>query len=197
MQVVDKKTPITEAFKLADDVLRQGVQGISDLIVFPGLINLDFADVKAIMSGQGAALMGIGFGNGDTRAADAARDAVASPLLETTIAGAKGILLNVTGGPDLTLYEVNEAAQLVSESADPDAQIIFGTVIDEHMKGEVKITVIATGFTGQIDVLGTLAYEPAARSVMAGAPAFTIGGRSSSPPNADDLDIPAFLRDRR
>jgi cell division protein FtsZ len=197
MQVVDKKTPITEAFKLADDVLRQGVQGISDLIVFPGLINLDFADVKAIMSGQGAALMGIGFGNGDTRAADAARDAVASPLLETTIAGAKGILLNVTGGPDLTLYEVNEAAQLVSESADPDAQIIFGTVIDEQMKGEVKITVIATGFTGQIDVLGTLAYEPAGRSVMVQSPAFTIGGRSATPPNADDLDIPAFLRDRR
>ncbi len=197
MQVVDKRTPITEAFKLADDVLRQGVQGISDLIVFPGLINLDFADVKAIMSGQGAALMGIGFGNGDTRAADAARDAVASPLLETTIAGAKGILLNVTGGPDLTLYEVNEAAQLVSESADPDAQIIFGTVIDEQMKGEVKITVIATGFTGHIDVLGTLAYEPAARPVTAAAPAFTIGGRSATPPNADDLDIPAFLRDRR
>ncbi|HBV95214.1 MAG TPA: cell division protein FtsZ, partial [Chloroflexi bacterium] len=113
MQVVDKKTTITEAFKVADDVLRQGVQGISDLIVYPGLINLDFADVKAVMSGQGAALMGIGFGTGDTRAADAARDAVASPLLETTIAGAKGILLNVTGGKDLTLYEVNEAAQLV------------------------------------------------------------------------------------
>ncbi|HKR99860.1 MAG TPA: cell division protein FtsZ [Candidatus Dormibacteraeota bacterium] len=199
MQVVDKKTPIGDAFKIADDVLRQGVQGISDLIVFPGLINLDFADVKTIMSGQGAALMGIGFGSGDTRAADAARDAVASPLLETTIAGAKGILLNVTGGTDLTLYEVNEAAQLVSESADPDAQIIFGTVIDEHMKGEVKITVIATGFTGQIDVLGTLAYEPAARSVVTEQrqPTFSVAGRPSGPFNADDLDIPAFLRDRR
>src|SRR5438552_856268 len=121
MQVTDKKTTITDAFRIADDVLRQGVQGISDLITYPGLINLDFADVKTIMSGQGAALMGIGFGSGDTRAADAARDAVASPLLETTIAGAKGILLNVTGGTDLTLYEVNEAAQLVSESADPAA----------------------------------------------------------------------------
>jgi cell division protein FtsZ len=198
-QVVDRKTPITEAFKVADDVLRQGVQGISDLILFPGLINLDFADVKAIMSGQGQALMGIGFGSGDTRAADAARDAVASPLLETTIAGAKGILLNVTGGPDLTLYEVNEAAELVSESADPDAQIIFGTVIDEHMKGEVKITVIATGFTGQIDVLGTLAYEPASRPVVTDQrqPTFSVGGRPSGPFNADDLDIPAFLRDRR
>ena len=198
MQVVDKKTPITEAFKVADDVLRQGVQGISDLIVFPGLINLDFADVKTIMSGQGAALMGIGFGTGDTRAADAARDAVASPLLETTIAGAKGILLNITGGNDLTLYEVNEAAQMVSESADPDAQIIFGTVIDETMKGEVKITVIATGFTGHIDVLGTLAYEPQTMPAPQPVerPAFAVQ-RPPIPVNADDLDIPAFLRDRR
>jgi len=196
MQVVDKKTSITDAFKVADDVLRQGVQGISDLIVYPGLINLDFADVKAIMAGQGAALMGIGFGTGDTRAADAARDAVASPLLETTIAGAKGILLNITGGSDLTLYEVNEAAQLVSESADKDAQIIFGTVIDESMKGEVKITVIATGFTGHIDVLGALAYEPQARPV-AQERAYAIPPRTQMPINPDDLDIPAFLRDRR
>jgi cell division protein FtsZ len=199
MQVVDKKTPIGDAFKIADDVLRQGVQGISDLIVYPGLINLDFADVKTIMSGQGAALMGIGFGSGDTRAADAARAAVASPLLETTIAGAKGILLNVTGGPDLTLYEVNEAAGLVSESADPDAAIIFGTVIDENMKGEVKITVIATGFTGAIDVLGTLAYEPANRPVTTSTerqPAFSLP-KSNGNYETDDLDIPAFLRDRR
>jgi cell division protein FtsZ len=190
MAVVDKKTPITDAFKIADDVLRQGVQGISDLIVFPGLINLDFADVKAIMSGQGAALMGIGFGSGDTRAADAARDAVASPLLETTIAGAKGILLNITGGPDLTLFEVNEAAQMVAESADPEAQIIFGTVIDERLQGEVKVTVIATGFTGNIDVHGTVAYEPVVRTVQERMPAY-------STLHADDLDIPAFLRDRR
>ena len=197
MQVVDKKTTITEAFKVADDVLRQGVQGISDLIVYPGLINLDFADVKAVMSGQGAALMGIGFGTGDTRAADAARDAVASPLLETTIAGAKGILLNVTGGKDLTLYEVNEAAQLVSELADKDAQIIFGTVIDESIKDEVKITVIATGFTGHIDVIGTLAYEPQARPMAQERPAFAMPQRHTIPGNPDDLDIPAFLRDRR
>jgi cell division protein FtsZ len=197
MQVVDKKTPITEAFKVADDVLRQGVQGISDLIVYPGLINLDFADVKAVMSGQGAALMGIGFGTGDTRAADAARDAVASPLLETTIAGAKGILLNVTGGKDLTLYEVTEAAQLVSESADKDAQVIFGCVIDETMKDEVKITVIATGFTGHIDVLGTLAYEPQARPVAQERSTFAMPQRHALQGNADDLDIPAFLRDRR
>jgi cell division protein FtsZ len=193
MQVVDKKMPITEAFKIADDVLRQGVQGISDLITYPGLINLDFADVKAIMSGQGQALMGIGFGDGDTRAADAARDAVASPLLETTIAGAKGILLNITGGQDLTLFEVNEAAQLVSESADPEAQIIFGTVIDERLAGEVKITVIATGFSGHIDVLGAMAYEPAARPVERER----VPAVAYSQLNADDLDIPAFLRDRR
>jgi len=197
MQVVDKKTTLSEAFKVADDVLRQGVQGISDLIVYPGLINLDFADVKAVMSGQGAALMGIGFGTGDTRAADAARDAVASPLLETTIAGAKGILLNVTGGKDLTLYEVNEAAQLVSESADKDAQVIFGCVIDETIKDEVKITVIATGFTGHIDVLGTLAYEPQARPVAQERSSFALPQRYALPGNADDLDIPAFLRDRR
>ncbi|MBV8196288.1 MAG: cell division protein FtsZ [Candidatus Dormibacteraeota bacterium] len=200
MQVIDKKTSIIDAFKVADDVLRQGVQGISDLILFPGVINLDFADVKTVMQGQGQALMGIGFGSGDTRAADAARDAVASPLLETTIAGAKGILLNITGGSDLTLYEVNEAAELISESADPEAQIIFGTVIDEHMKGEVKITVIATGFTGQIDVLGTLAYEPSSRPVVTEQrqPAtFSVAGRQTAPFNADDLDIPAFLRDRR
>jgi len=190
MAVVDKKTPITDAFKIADDVLRQGVQGISDLIVFPGLINLDFADVKAIMSGQGQALMGIGFGSGDTRAADAARDAVASPLLETTIAGAKGILLNITGGPDLTLFEVNEAAQMVAESADPEAHIIFGTVIDERLQGEVKVTVIATGFTGMIDVHGTVAYEPVVRPVQERMPSY-------STLRADDLDIPAFLRDRR
>ena len=200
MQVVEKKTSIVDAFKVADDVLRQGVQGISDLIVYPGIINLDFADVKAVMQGQGQALMGIGFGSGDTRAADAARDAVASPLLEQTIAGAKGILLNITGGTDLTLYEVNEAAELISESADPEAQIIFGTVIDDHMKGEVKITVIATGFSGQIDVLGTLAYEPQSRPLVTEQrqpTTFSVAGRPAGPYNADDLDIPAFLRDRR
>src|SRR5437879_535885 len=146
LDVTDKKVPFTEALKIADDVLRQGVQGISDLIVQPGLINLDFADVKAVMSGQGAALMGIGFGSGDQRASDAARDAVASPLLETSIDGARGILFNITGGTDLTLHEVNEAAEIVRGSADQDANIIFGTVIDEKMSGEIKITVVATGF---------------------------------------------------
>src|SRR5438445_634511 len=144
LDVTDKKVPFTEALKIADDVLRQGVQGISDLIVQPGLINLDFADVKAVMSGQGAALRGIGFGSGDQRASDAARDAVASPLLETSIDGARGILFNITGGTDLTLHEVNEAAEIVRASADQDANIIFGTVIDEKMSSEGQITVVAT-----------------------------------------------------
>jgi cell division protein FtsZ len=191
-------TTLGDAFKLADDVLRQGVQGISDLIVYPGLINLDFADVKTIMSGKGAALMGIGFGNGDTRAADAARDAVASPLLETTIAGAKGVLLNITGGPDLTMFEVQEALQLVAESADPAAEIIFGTVIDERYNGDIKVTVIATGFDPQFDVFGREVYEPAMRPVAAAAPQQherVAAGFGTY--NADDLDIPAFLRDRR
>ncbi len=214
LQVSDKKTTLVDAFRIADDVLRQGVQGISDLITYPGLINLDFADVKAIMSGQGAALMGIGFGSGDTRAADAARDAVASPLLETTIAGAKGVLLNITGGPDLTMFEVQEALQLVGESADPEAEIIFGTVIDERLNGEIKVTVIATGFVGgSEDMLSRGFFEPVARpvsqprpapmpmpapvSASASAAAHQGGAPSYAAYNPDDLDIPAFLRDRR
>ena len=198
LEVVDRKTPMAEAFKIADDVLRQGVQGISDLIVFPGLINLDFADVKTIMSNQGAALMGIGFGTGDTRAVDAAKNAISSPLLETTIEGAHGILLNITGGPDLTLVEVNEAANLVREAANAhDDNLIFGTVIDERMQGEVKVTVVATGFSadrvGQLDAFEGVDSEPSyvapKREEMAAAPTPTF--------DSEDLDIPAFLRNRR
>jgi cell division protein FtsZ len=204
LQVSDRKTTLLDAFRIADDVLRQGVQGISDLITNPGLINLDFADVKAIMSGRGAALMGIGFGNGDTRAPDAARDACASPLLETTIAGAKGVLLNITGGPDLTMFEVQEALQLVGEAVDPEAEIIFGTVIDDRLQGEVKVTVIATGFTQQLDVLGQQVYEPAARPLQSQT-LFTseppgqrvAAGYTAASYDPEDLDIPAFLRDRR
>jgi cell division protein FtsZ len=144
--VVEKDTSIVDAFRVVDDVLRQGVQGISDLITVPGLINLDFADVRAIMKDAGSALMGIGRGSGETRAADAARQAIASPLLEINIAGAQGVLFNITGGPSLSLYEVDEAAQIVKETSDPEANIIFGTVIDERMGDEVMITVIATGF---------------------------------------------------
>jgi cell division protein FtsZ len=144
--VVEKNTSIVDAFKVVDDVLRQGVQGISDLITVPGLINLDFADVRAIMKDAGSALMGIGRGTGETRAADAARAAIASPLLEINIAGAQGVLFNITGGPSLSLFEVDEAAQIIKETADPEANIIFGTVIDERGGDEVTITVIATGF---------------------------------------------------
>ncbi|HZK34673.1 MAG TPA: cell division protein FtsZ, partial [Bacillota bacterium] len=146
LQVVEKRTSMLDAFKVADDVLRQGVQGISDLIAVPGLVNLDFADVRTIMKEKGLAHMGIGKGNGDNRATDAAKQAIQSPLLETTIEGAKGVLLNITGGANLGLFEVNEAAELVSQAADPDANIIFGAVIDEALEDEIRIIVIATGF---------------------------------------------------
>src|SRR5437867_1623071 len=146
LQVVEKKTSMVDAFRIVDDVLRQGVQGISDLITVPGLINLDFADVKTIMTNAGSALMGIGHGSGESRAADAARQAIMSPLLEQSIDGARGVLFTITGGPDLTLFEVNEAAEIIHAAADPEANIIFGAVIDERMGGEVKISVIATGF---------------------------------------------------
>lgn len=146
LQVVEKKTSIIEAFKIADDVLRQGVKGISDLITIPGLINLDFADVRTIMFEAGSAMMGIGSGSGENRAVDAAEQAISSPLLEETITGAKGVIFNVTGGSDLTLHEVNDAAEVIYNAVDPDANIIFGAVIDEKLQNEVIITVIATGF---------------------------------------------------
>jgi cell division protein FtsZ len=149
LQVIDKKTSLFDAFGIVDDVLRQGVQGIADLIIYHGLINVDFADVKAIMSDAGSALMGIGHGTGDNRAIEAARAAIDSPLLELSIDGAKGILFNITGGPDLGMYEIDEAAKAITEAADPDANIIFGAIIDEAMQGEVKITVIATGFESE------------------------------------------------
>src|SRR6266702_2638684 len=149
LQVADKKMPLSEAFRLADDVLRQGIQGISDLITVPGLINLDFADVRAIMSTAGSALMAIGEAGGDNRAVDAAHLAISSPLLDIDIAGARGVLFNITGGLDLTLYEVNEAADIISKAAHPEANIIFGAVQDNAFDGKVKITVIATGFDGQ------------------------------------------------
>lgn len=146
LQVVEKKASIIEAFKIADDVLKQGVQGISDLITIPGLVNLDFADVKTIMMDTGIAHMGVGRSTGENRAAEAAKQAIHSPLLETSITGATGVLLNITGGSNLGLFEVNEAAELVSQAADPDANIIFGAVIDEKLQDEIRITVIATGF---------------------------------------------------
>ncbi|HKL09897.1 MAG TPA: cell division protein FtsZ [Clostridia bacterium] len=158
LQVVEKKASIMQAFQVADDVLRQGVQGISDLISIPGLVNLDFADVKTIMHEKGLAHMGIGKAAGENRAKEAAQMAIQSPLLETTINGSKGVLLNITGGTDLGLFEINEAAELVSEAADSDANIIFGAVIDDDMKDEIRITVIATGFEKYMG----LAAEPIA-----------------------------------
>ncbi|WP_010292881.1 cell division protein FtsZ [Clostridium senegalense] len=146
LTMVDKKTTLVDSFRKADDVLRQGVQGISDLITIPGIINLDFADISTIMLDKGLAHMGVGYGNGDNRAQEATREAISSPLLETSIVGATGVLLNITGGADLSLLEINEAAQIVQEEADPDANIIFGAVIDESLNDEIRITVIATGF---------------------------------------------------
>jgi cell division protein FtsZ len=176
LQIVDKNTPMLEAFRTVDDVLRQGVQGISDLITITGLINVDFADVKTIMCQAGSALMGIGVAKGENRAVTAAKMAVESPLLESTIDGAKGVLLNITGSSNLGLYEVNEAAAIISEAADPDANIIFGAVIDESLGEEIRITVIATGFEKQRNkrmVRDDIEIKPFI---------------------SDDLDIPAFLR---
>jgi cell division protein FtsZ len=147
LQIADKKMPLVKAFNLADDVLRQGVQGVSDLIAVPGLINLDFADVKTIMQDTGLAHMGIGRGSGENKAEEAAKQAISSPLLETSIEGARGVLLNITGGIDLGLQEVNLAAELIQAAADPEANIIFGAVIDENLSDEIIITVIATGFS--------------------------------------------------
>ncbi|MBD3328399.1 cell division protein FtsZ [Candidatus Peregrinibacteria bacterium] len=146
LSIIDKKTPLTEAFTVVDDVLRQGVQGIADLITTHGMINVDFADVKTVMENAGSALMGIGYGSGENRAMEAAKAAIESPLLELSIDGAKGVLFNVTGGNDLSMFEVDEAARIITEAADPDANIIFGAVINDSYTGEIKITVVATGF---------------------------------------------------
>lgn len=198
LQVIDRKTSIVEAFRMADDVLRQGVQGISDLIAVPGLINLDFADVKTIMLNQGMAHMGIGTASGENRAEDAAKQAIQSPLLETSIEGAKGVIINITGGPDIGLLEANTAAELVQRSADPEANIIFGTVTDESMGEEIQITVIATGFEkeeerrtmpGYENIVAD-AYKRRNASSMSSVSSVTAVDTNSS----NDLDIPAFLR---
>ncbi|HHU87195.1 MAG: cell division protein FtsZ [Pelotomaculaceae bacterium] len=180
LQVIEKQTSIVEAFRIADDVLRQGVQGISDLIAVPGLINLDFADVKTIMKETGSALMGIGTAGGDNRATEAARASISSPLLETSIEGARGVLLNITGGASLGLFEVNEAAEIIAQAADPEANIIFGAVIDERMEDDVRVTVIATGFDQRAPKKGRTVDELEIKPLS----------------THDDLDIPAFLRRR-
>jgi cell division protein FtsZ len=185
MQVVEKTTPLSDAFKMADDVLRQGVQGITDLITVPGIVNLDFADVRTIMRDAGSALMGIGVGQGQNRASEAARTAVSSPLLESSIEGATGILLNITGPTDLGLFEVNEAAEVVTSAADQNANVIFGAVIDDSATDEVRVTVIATGFGAQRRRRARTSYETAP----------VAGERSPEcEPGPGDLDVPSFLR---
>ncbi|MDM5316624.1 cell division protein FtsZ [Fictibacillus sp. b24] len=220
LEIVDKNTPMLEAFREADNVLRQGVQGISDLIAVPGLINLDFADVKTIMTERGSALMGIGVGTGENRAAEAAKKAISSPLLETSIDGAKGVLMNITGGANLSLYEVNEAADIVSSASDPEVNMIFGSVINEELKDEILVTVIATGFDETEKMVNN--QQRAERPRMQQSPASSQShssqsqsqpqsqsqgqqreesqseSRSTSYSNADSdtLDIPTFLRNR-
>lgn len=219
LEIVDKNTPMLEAFREADNVLRQGVQGISDLIAVPGLINLDFADVKTIMTERGSALMGIGVGTGENRAAEAAKKAISSPLLETSIDGAKGVLMNITGGANLSLYEVNEAADIVSSASDPEVNMIFGSVINEELKDEILVTVIATGFDESEKMVNN--QQRAERPRMQQAPTSNQShssqtrsqpqsqsqgqsreesqeSRNTSYTNADSdtLDIPTFLRNR-
>jgi cell division protein FtsZ len=195
---VSQTASIGEAFKAADDVLRQAVQGISDLITVPGFINLDFADVRTIMQGMGMALMGTGFARGENRAIEATQEAISSPLLEeASIKGAKGILINITGGPDLTLYEVNEAATIVRQEADEDANIIFGHVVDETMADAMKITVIATGFSRQpmTAAVGAGATMPVTASPRYDVPTPDFGVTpSGSKARSEDLDVPTFIR---
>ncbi len=222
LQLADKKSSLQDAFRMADDVLRQGIQGISELITVPGLINLDFADVRAIMSEGGAALMAVGRGSGEDRAKIAAEQAISSQLLDITIDGARGVLFNVTGGSNLTLFEVNQAAAIIRETAHPDVNMIFGAVIEPDMGDEVRVTVIATGFERSgvprraLERLTTHTERPASQSGMLPAsPTFlrpsesvNVGAelkprtetKSTTPPStygSDDLDIPTFLRNRR
>ena len=203
LQIIDRKTSIVEAFKMADDVLRQGVQGISDLIAVPGLVNLDFADVKTIMLNTGIAHMGIGRASGESRAEDAAKQAISNPLLESSIEGAKGVIINITGGANLGLHEVNTAAEIVQRSADPEANIIFGAVIDESIDEDIIITVIATGF--EMDTkpsFGGVAPTASVASAMNNSIPTTKPWeqKAASVPakpeavNPNDLDIPSFLR---
>jgi cell division protein FtsZ len=198
LHTVERGVSLADSFKVADDVLRQAVQGISDLITVPGLINLDFADVKAIMQGMGLALMGAGRASGEHRAMEATQQAISSPLLEeATIEGAKGVLINITGGNDLTLYEVNEASSIIREAADPDANIIFGAVIDETMHDEMKITVIATGFDKESADSGKTAAGAGMTSTQpryTRTPGDDLQRPTVNPNRTDDLDVPTFIR---
>jgi cell division protein FtsZ len=208
LEIIDKKTPMLEAFREADNVLRQGVQGISDLIAVPGLINLDFADVKTVMSHKGTALMGIGIAKGKNRAAEAAKSALNSPLLETSINGAKGVIMNITGGQNLSLFEVQEAAEIVSSASHEELNMIFGSVINEDLGDEIIITVIATGFNEQVE----RATQPSLQHVEKSSPVQQEPSLQSHPikhkepeyqierdtrVQEDSLDIPSLLRSRR
>jgi cell division protein FtsZ len=204
---MDKKASLNDSFKVADDVLRQGIQGISELITVPGLINLDFADVKTIMSEGGAALMAVGRASGEDRARLAAEQAISSKLLDITIDGARGVLFNVTGGPSLTLFEVNQAAALIRETTHPDVNMIFGAVIDPDMEDDVRITVIATGFerTGMPRRVTQMHPFGQPRSNDMPLESVSVEAQNSSSQKADfkptynieDLDIPTFLRNRK
>ena len=196
LQIIDRKTSIVEAFKMADDVLRQGVQGISDLIAIPGLVNLDFADVKTIMLNTGMAHMGVGRASGENRAEDAAKQAVQSPLLETSIEGARGVIINITGGTNLGLHEVNTAAELIQRSVDPEASIIIGAVIDESLDEDIIITVIATGFEKESGIgnnipVGEIVEKAWDKKIN------SIPNPTDNSNQTDNLDIPSFLRNKR
>ncbi len=204
LEIVDKNTPMLEAFREADNVLRQGVQGISDLIAVPGLINLDFADVKTIMTERGSALMGIGVATGDNRATEAAKMAIMSPLLETSIDGARGVLLNITGGNNLSLYEVNEAADIVASASDQEVNMIFGAVINENLKEEIIVTVIATGFEeaaqkpiSPMDKRPQTMVNQARTQVASTKEEERMEVRPFQNFNSNSLDVPTFLRNRR
>ena len=205
LQIIDKKTSLLDAFRTVDDVLRQGVQGIADLVTIPGLINVDFADVKSVMSDSGSALMGIGKGSGENRAIEAAKAAIDSPLLEVSIDGAKGVLFNITGGKDLGMYEVDEAAKIITKSVDSDAKIIFGAVIDDAMSDEIRITVIATGFDEAARKKPIIRHGIAASPISFGEPEEVTSSREpvfatkvidddEDQDEEGELDIPAFIR---
>ncbi len=200
LEIADKNTPMTDAFRMADDVLRQGVQGISDLIVVPAMINLDFADVRTIMNERGSALMGIGVATGENRAEDAARQAISSKLLETSIEGARGVLLNITGGSDMTIFEVSQIANVVTEAADEDANIIFGAQVNQDMEDEIKVTVIATGFN-QRPYSRTEPEKPPEKKRLAGEERWGQEGKelgrkdTENPFGERSIEIPDFLAD--
>ena len=209
LAVISEQTPVQEAFRVADDILRQGVQGISDIIPIPGLVNVAFADVRAVMADAGSALMGIGIGSGKSRAREAATAAISSPLLESSIDGAQGVVFNITGGSDLTLHEVNAAAEIIYEAVDPNANIIFGAVLDDRLQGEIRITVIATGFASsaqepviqQAARVSTLkrpaTFSPTPTSPIQPPPAPSPQEQPPRPGTKPGLDIPDFLQRRR